>query len=250
MSRTLEVKNQLEVELSYSFTMWREVGELAISGSGTGTYTADTAIWAGGCILYARVEQNAIGSAAVVLTVTGAGGTGTCTIPARSQEHSGFLITDDYGAGITFDTVTSVAFTGGTAGEKIEIIAIPPTVYWADPEGGLIGFDNGFNFDPGTTSRAIPNKYIVVDHYKRARGETSININHLYQSFEKGMVWLRNRNVLLKAEIHDDGGTVASETYYFNKTRLMTTPTDFPDNADGAISGSGSYDKFMCIEEG
>jgi len=247
MARTLTVKNQLEVELSYSFTDWIVVGELVITGSGAGTYTADTAIFAGGTPIYARVKENAVGSAAVVLTVTGTGTSGTVTLDARSQEGSGVVITDSYAAIETYTDVTSVTFTGGAAGEKVELISIPPASYWDNALGGTIGYDTGFTYDEGTTSRAIANKYEVADHWKRARGETSININKLYQAFTAGLTWVRDRNILLKVEIKDDGGSTATETYYFNKTRIQSAPVDFSDNSDGAVSGTGMYNTLMCI---
>ena len=155
---------------------------------------------------------------------------------------------DEYSAAETFTDVTAIAFTGGTAGEKIEIISLPPTSHWTDTSGGTIGYDTGFTYDEGTTSRAIANKYNPADHWKRARGETSITINKLYQAFTAGLTWVRDRDLLLKVEIKDNGGSTATETYYFNNTRIQSAPVDFADNSDGAVSGTGMYNKLMCIE--
>ena len=247
MARTLTVKNQLEVKLSYSFTDWIVVGEIVVTGSGAGTYSADTAIFAGGTPIYARVKGNAVGAEALVLTVTGTGTSGTVTIPARSQEGSGVIVTDSYSAIETYTDITTVTFTGGTAGEKIEFVSIPPASNWVNALGGVIGYDTGFTYDEGTTSRAIADGYEIADHWKRARGETSVNINQLYQAFTAGLTWVRDRNILLKVEIEDDGGSTATETYYFNKTRIQSAPVDFSDNSDGAVSGTGMYNTLMCI---
>ena len=219
------VKNQYEAQLFYSFCPIQEVWTISITAANTYT-DSENAVDSTQCYdisagynLYALVTDNPIGvgltelecadGQPVVVTVVGADATysqtaqtGVATIPAYSQVGWAVLIV----AANTFGAVTSVTITGGSAGEQITIIALPASSTFT-----YIGFDQGFSWDEGTTSRAIPNKYVAVDHWKRTRGETTISISQLYQSFNRALTYIRGRDFTLKAEIHDDGGAAVSE---------------------------------------
>lgn len=243
---TNNVKNQYEMYLYYSFEPIRTAGELAITGSGAGTYTPDETVPGTGVTLYARVKDNAIGANAVVITVVG-NTTGSVTIPARFQEGQAREVTDSYGDAITFTSITSVTFTGGTAGEEIELLWLPAADQWVNPNGGEIGFDQNFSFNPGVTSRAIPKKYEPVDHWKRTRGTNSFSIGQLYENFDNALTFLRGRDVTLRLQRMDDGGADITEYIYLDLARISDNPTSESDGGDVETSGDGLYKRLVQI---
>lgn len=257
------VKNQYEAQLFYSFCPIQEVWTIDITAPNA-YIDAENAVdnvqcydISSGYNLYALVSDNPIGvgltelecsdGQPIVVTINGSDATyspnaqeGTATIPAYSQVGWAVLIQADN----TFGAITSVSITGGSAGEKITIIALPASSTFT-----FIGFDQGFSWDEGTTSRAIPNKYVAVDHWKRTRGETTISISQLYQSFNRAITYIRGRDFTLKAEIHDDGGAAVSEYIYFDKCRLASNPvTVGADGADITVAADGMYQKMVIID--
>jgi len=257
------VKNQYEAQLYYSFCPIQEVWTIDVTAADTYTDSENVANStqcydiSAGYNLYALVTDNPIGvglsdadcaeGVPVVVTVNGTDATysqaaqvGTATIPAYSQVGWAVLIVADN----TFGAVTSVSIAGGSAGEKITIIALPAASTFT-----YIGFDQGFSWDEGTTSRAIPHKYVSVDHWKRMRGETTLSISQLYQSFNRALTYIRGRDFTLKAEIHDDGSASVSEYIYFDKCRIASNPvTVGADGADITASGDGMYQKMVVID--
>ncbi len=260
---TRTVKNQYEVQLYYSFCPIQEIWTVDITAADIYT-DAENVVDAVECYdisdgynLYALVTDNPIGVGVselectevtpVVVTVVGATAdyspvaqTGVATIPARSQVGWAVLIA----AGSTFGSVTGVSITGGSAGEKIIIIALPVAATFT-----YIGFDQGFSWDEGTTSRAIPEKYVTVDHWKRTRGETTLSISQLYQSFNRALTYLRGRDFTLLAEVHDDGGAAISEYIYFDKCRLTTNPVTIgADGSDVTVAADGMFQKIVIVD--
>jgi len=257
------VKNQYEAQLYYSWCPIQEVWTIDVTAPDTYTDAENVADStqcydiSAGYNLYALVTDNPIGvgltelecteGQPVVVTVNGndatyaqSAQTGVATVPAYSQVGWAVLIVADN----TFGAVTSVSITGGSAGEKITIIALPAVSTFT-----FIGFDQGFSWDEGTTSRAIPNKYVSVDHWKRTRGEATLSISQLYQSFNRALTYIRGRDFTLKAEIHDDGGAAISEYIYFDKCRLASNPvTVGADGADITVSADGMYQKMVVID--
>jgi len=257
------VKNQYEAQLYYSFCPIQEVWTISITAPNTYT-DSENVIDSTQCYdisagynLYALVSDNPIGvgltelecadGVPVVVTVNGSDATysqtaqvGVATVPAYSQVGWAVLIV----AANTFGAVTGVTITGGSAGEKITIIALPASSTFT-----YIGFDQGFSWDEGTTSRAIPHKYVAVDHWKRTRGETTISISQLYQSFNRALTYIRGRDFTLKAEIHDDGGAAISEYIYFDKCRIASNPVTIgADGADITVAADGMYQKMVVID--
>ena len=242
---TTNVKNANEALLYYSYEDVELAGEFAISGEGAGTYTDKSASFpSGGADLIAIVTKE-IGSVPVVVTVTGLSDdatpieiTGEATIPAYANIDAGVKVTQADSK--KFTSVTAVTITGGAAGEKFEVIFVPQSGW------NLLGFDQGFSYDPGVIYRAIPKKFDAIDHYKRIRSEPTFNISELYQAFDKGLENVSGRDIVIKVLIKDDGGATITEELYFEKVRITAAKT-FPADGDATVAGTGRANRQIAI---
>jgi len=245
---TRTVKNQFEADLWYSFDPIVTIGTFKVTGAGTGTWTPVVGVdLSAGYDIYARVEGNGLQGSVMEVTITGEDDTlypyeitGEADLLERDQAGRGEVFTPSI-VGRKFTTISGVTITGGTSGDEIQIVHLPSV--WT-----LLGFDTGFTYDPGTTSRAIPNKYESADHYKRIRGEHTFTLNQLYQSLDRSLKFLQDRTITLKIGINEDGGSVYNEIHYLDVARVTTAPVDFgADGSDGSISASGLYNRELIV---
>ena len=242
---TTNVKNANEALLYYSYEDIELAGEFAISGDGAGTYTDKSATFpSGGADLMVAVTKE-IGSVPVVVTVTGLSDDatpvsieGTATIPAYANIDAGVKVTQADSK--KFTSVTAVTITGGASGEKFEVVFVPQS------DWNLLGFDQGFSYDPGITYRAIPKKFDSIDHYKRIRSEPTFNISELYEAFDKGLENISGRDITVRVLIKDDGGATTTEELYFEKVRVTAAKT-FPADGDATVAGTGRANRQIAI---
>jgi len=242
---TATVKNANEALLYYSYEDIELVGEFAVSGEGAGTYTDKGATFPDNGADLIVVVTKEIGSAAIEVTITGLSNdatpteiTGTATIPAYANIDAGVKVTQADGK--KFTSVTAVTITGGASGEKFEVIFVPQSGW------NLLGFDQGFSYDPGVTYRAIPKKFDAIDHYKRIRSEPTFNISELYQAFDKGLENISGRDVTVRVLIKDDGGATTTEELYYEKVRVTAAKT-FPADGDATVAGTGRANRQIAI---
>jgi hypothetical protein len=269
---TVSVKNQNEGLLYYTFRELGIIGELLVDDDGTdaGDYAdkvtemsaENQAALVGGTYgdnLYVKVNARAQGDEPVVLEVVGtdeddAAATQEVTIPARTQVDQGIVV-PEAAVGKKWKTVTSVLVKGTqpanhsiTVGTKFKLLMVPQQADYSTPgKGGLIKFDNGFGWNKGTTSRAIPLKYEAVDHYKRQRAENTLNISQFYTVFGGSLQFLRDRDVTIKLDITEDGSAEIAETYFFSKSRLNVPVSFGGDGADGTMDADGNFREMFII---
>ncbi len=261
----ISVKNQNEFLLFYTFREIGVIGHLNIDTNGTTvddytdlvnsmTQENQTALSGGtyGNTLYLNVEARAVGAEPMVIVVSGtdqldAAASEEVVIPARTQVDQTILVSDPT-SGQKWKTITSVlvkdpqpANHNITLGTTLQLIIFPIDSDFIAPKGKIINFDNGFSWNKGSTSRAIPNKFNPVDHYKRIRGENSISITQLYTLDEDSLQFLRDRDVTIKAEIHEDGSAEITETHYFSFVRLNTPMSAGGDGADVSQDADGNF---------
>ena len=242
---TTNIKNANEALLYYSYEDIELAGEFAISGSGAGTYTDKSATFpvAGADLIIAVTKE--IGDTAVEVEVTGLSDdatpaeiTGAATIPAYANIDAGVKVVQADSK--KFTSVTAVTITGGASGEKFGVIFVPQS------DWNLLGFDQGFSYDPGVIYRAIPKKFDSIDHYKRIRSEPSFNVSELYQAFDKGLENISGRDVTVKVLIKDDGGATTTEELYYEKVRV-TAAKAFPADGDATVAGTGRANRQIAI---
>ena len=269
---SITVKNQNEYLLYYTFREIGIIGLLSVDDDGkdaedyedkvTGmTQENQTALSGGtyGDNLYVNVYSKAQGAEPVVLEVTGtdqldASKTVEVTVPARTQVGQAIKL-DDPATG-KWKTIVSVLVKGtqpanhsATEGTQFQLIILPQkSDFTTDGKGGLINFDNGFSWNPGTTSRPIPNKFVSVDHYKRQRGEKTISVSQMYTVFGRSLEYLRDRDFVLLAEGHEDGGSSIFEKRYFSFVRLNVPNSAGNDGADLSMEADGSFRDMYVVE--
>jgi hypothetical protein len=194
----------------------------------------------------------------MVIVVTGtdqldAAASEEVVIPARAQIDQVVLVPEPT-SGQKWKTITSVltkdpqpANHSITLGTTIQLLMFPVDADFIAPKGKIINFDNGFSWNKGSTSRAVPNKFNPVDHYKRIRGENTIGITQLYTLDEDSLQFLRDRDVTIKAEIHEDGSAEIAETHYFSFVRLNTPISAGGDGADVSQDADGNFRQHFVL---
>jgi hypothetical protein len=265
---TTTVKNQNEFWLYYTFREVGMIGTLSIEDSiNAGDYEDAIPALSNensqalsdsnyGDYLYLKVEARAIENTDFIVEVKGTDNATTpnditkeVTIPKRTQVDQLIIVPEPDIQ--KWKSITSVLVKTGespTEGVELKLIILPQnTDFTTIGKGGLINFDNGFGWNKGSTSRAIPNKYNPVDHYKRQRGENSLNVTQFYTTFGQSLQYLRDRTFTLKAEVHEDGRADVAERYYFTKVRLNVPVSGGGDGADLSQDSDGSFSEMIVL---
>ena len=216
-------------------------GKVVLSAPATSTFE-DGNTSTTGVTLYA-VAENKIGSGKpsetstpILVTVTGkddsatpATITGTATIPANAVLGYGIAVVVT--GNKKWTDVTNITVTGGLYRDNIGLYSIPDS---ADFE--YLKWVDTCNWSSPTTSEAIPNKYESVDHYKRVRGEKTLELGDpKYTAAGEGVLKFAGTDITLKAQVLEDGIPPAKETKIFGTFRFdagvnvgedtVTTPT-------------------------
>jgi hypothetical protein len=270
---TITVKNQNEFLLYYTFREIGVIGLLSIDDDGKDAEDYESKIAAMtqenqdalggnyGSNLYVSMNAKAQGNKPVVLEVKGtdeadAEATVEVTIPARTQISQCIKI-DDPAVDKKWKTITSILVKStqptdheATEGTQFQLLILPlKNDFIADNKGGLINFDNSFSWSMGSTSRAVPNKFNPVDHYKRQRGENTINISQAYTVFGRSLEYLRDREFTLLAEGHENGSSKIFERRYFSHSLLTNVPNSAgSDGADLSMDADGIFRDMFVVE--
>ena len=236
---TSVTKINLECIIFYSLSVIEDVGKFILSAPSTGVFTANAGytIPATGVNLVVRANVPIKTTADIAITITGTkvgGGAlnGTATILKGSAEGQSY----DVDAGVDlWLTVASIAVVGGDAGDGFTIDVLPE-----DAEFEEIKFDEGMTPAEGNTTKPIFDKY-DLDHNKRIRGENRLTISAFYTNNYEGLAKVKNRDVTIKMEIHDDGGNNITEVHFYDKCRLgvsIETPAGPDDNVRARAEGT------------
>jgi|GEM_PF-5494356 len=266
---TTTVKNQNEFFLYYAFREIGIIGMLSIDEDGTDSSDYEDltlnmsqenqdSLTAGdyGSALYLKVHAKPQGELPMVVVVSGtdqadATITKDITIPARTQVAQCVLVTDP-----GWKTITSVLAKATqpsnhaiTQGVQLALVMFPQkSDFITTGKGGLINFDHGFSWKPGSTSKPIPNKFNPTDHYKRQRGENSLSISQAYTVFGQSLEFLRDRDVTILAEGHEDGSAQIFEKRYFSFVRLNVPLSAGADGADLSMEAEGHFRDMFIVE--
>jgi len=187
-----------------------------------------------------KSDQLAVGGTVTKLT------TKEVTISGYAQIGQLFEIEDPTNKWKTIDFVNVKSTSDPTVGSSLDVIMLPSKADFSPPHGSLINFDNGFKMTPGTTSKAIANKFNPVDHYKRIRGENTFSVSQFYTVFNESLQYLRDRDFTLKVEVHEDGAANIKETYFLSKVRLNVPLNVGGDGAEANVDADGNFRDF-CI---
>lgn len=243
---TSSVKNQLEALVSYSFT--------AVKHIGTGSVSAvDTISWAAGddslseygedLVLRAAVPIEAAADATYTITGTDALDAaleGVGVMPANSPQGRSVDVTPDAPSDL-FKTVSSIAVSGGVAGDKVEVMTVPLAATFT-----LLSYFESIEFPVGPYLRSIPDRYDTSDHKKRQRQENRITMSQLYQNHADGMARIEGREVTLMLQVEDDGGGSITETIFLSKADT-STPVNFAKEADAVVRGEGAFSRKLVF---
>jgi hypothetical protein len=245
---TLVSKIAIESLLSFNFTLVKDIGKFAITAPGVGTYTddPDTTLLVAGENLIIRATNVIQSAVNIVVTITGTDQadavlTGTATILQRVTEGQAYDVIPAT-PGLRFKTITSVGITGGVAGDGFEICVMPDETMYNE-----ICFDEGITPSEGTTVKQIFCKY-DLDHNKRVRGDKKLTISAFYVNNYEQLSRIKNRDVVIKQEIRDDGQSTATETIYYDLCRLGIS-TEVPAAGDDSIRarGDGSFGRLFIF---
>jgi len=242
---TATVKLGAEQHYAYSLYPVKDVGVVAVSEAGSGTWTPSTntidALDAAGedlCV-QASVPVNPTSDLVVTVHGTDQGAspiTGVATITKGVSKGQSFTVIQ--AAGTKFASVTSITFTGGVLGDEFHVRALPSSGSFVDMK-----YIQSANFNDGTTVKPIPVRYEPVDHVKRARGDSKLTMTEFYTKNTSSLRKIKERTagVTLRQEIHEDGKGNASEVYYYPKC-MLSAPANFPEgNAESVVNAEGNY---------
>lgn len=244
---TAVTKIGLETYLYYNTGTIEDVGVYASAGSGTGTFTpGDAVLPSGGADLMLRTNVPIKSEQDMVVTVTGtddadAALTGSATIGAEVAEGQAYVVTPNT-AGKKFKTVTTVTATNGVLGDGFELCTM--LNHDNDQE---IGLAESANVDPGTEIKPIYSHYDLFCN-KRIRGDKKLTITSLYRANTLDLSKIHNRDVVVRIDIKDDGGNVATETWLLDKCRLGVKK-DFPAGSDDVKeSAEGTFGRRFIFD--
>ena len=107
----------------------------------------------------------------------------------------------------------------------------------------LICFDGGLEATPGVEYRAIPRKFLAVDHYVRQRPEATLRLSGMFVSNWEGVERIRGRPVTIVVKVFPSGAGVPSEIQYYSNVVLNVPPisTAADGNANIEVQGEGSF---------
>lgn len=122
----------------------------------------------------------------------------------------------------------------GEPGDSVDLITLPGVA-----GDVLVCFDQGLTVELGDQFRAIPRKFVPVDHYVRQRVTNTITLSDLYSNGLDGLARLRGRDVTLILKFFPDGSAIPSEIHYFTNVRL-TVPTNIPDDPNESVTNNAT----------
>lgn len=240
---TRSVKNQLEGVLSYSFLPVKHIATGDVTAVSTVTFSAgDDALETYGEDLVLRAASPITAGSGSAYTITGTdadgGGalTGTATVPANVPAGQSIDVVPSISEH-KFATVTGIAVVGGAAGDKVEVLAVPPSASFT-----LLEFFESIEITTGPYLRSIPNRYDPSDHKKRQRQENKVSISQLYQSHTRGLAKFEGREVTLLMQVEEDGGGVYSETIFLSNYDA-STPISGPKEGDMTVKSEGTFSR-------
>lgn len=202
-------------------------GEVALGGPGAGNFIDGNASTTG-MTLYA-VALTKIGSGSpnetstpIVLSIAGKDDsatpvtiTGAATIPANSQLGAGVIVTvtgDKKFTDVTGITITS----GGLWRDFIGVYSIPNNTDFE-----YLTWVDSLKWPSPASFEAVPRGYEAVDHYKRIRGEKTLDLGEpKYTAYNEGVLKYAGTDITLKAHVLEDGIPPAKETYLFGQVRF------------------------------
>ena len=146
----------------------------------------------------------------VVTLKDGATTIGTATILAHSGIDTAvqFVCTNPF----TATPALTVTITGGTAGCTFSIWILDDTVAWMDLGQN---FNESISFQDGVIAVPVPRGWNATAFQKRTRSGNSMNLKQLYASNLEGVSNLKGKTILIKDEIHTDGGATIKEVNYY-----------------------------------
>jgi len=236
------VKLQLESVISYNLGTVKDVGKLAVTEPGSGTWTEDDEcdLPAGGENLVVRANTNIKSESDIGVTVEGTGDddaplTGTCTIEKLVAEGQSYDLRPSV-EGKKFKAIASVTVSNGIAGDGFDICVLP-----AEANDVEVGFDQGLQTNPGNQVKPIYRKY-ELDHNKRIRGDKKLTLGQFYTNNLTGLARINNRDVVIIQRFKDDGSNLASEIRYFDTCRLgISVESPSADDGEVKANGEGNY---------
>lgn len=238
----------LESVLSYNLGVIEDVGILAVTAPGSGTYTDDPdhALPSSGQNLVLRVNVPIKSAAAIVVSVVGTDQaalpvTGNVTIPAYSPEGQSFDVVPTLSTQ-RFASVTSVTFTNGVAGDGWTLNVLPLAAN--DQE---ICYIENITPSIGETIKPIFCNY-ELRHNKRLRAENGLSIQGFYVNNYEGLPAINQREVTLREDIKDDGGNSITEVRYYELVRLGVTTDKSADGSDNIrAKAEGSFGRLFIF---
>lgn len=140
--------------------------------------------------------------------------------------------------------VAAVAPGGALVGDVVYQFTFPdPAPADDNDDYTLICFDQGVVATPGVTYRAIPQKFMPVDHYVRQRPENTISLTDIFVSNWQGLQRIRGIPVTLMVQIRPYGGNGISEIQLYSD--VVLNPQTMNSGAEGndsvTISMEGNF---------
>ncbi len=238
---TSSVKNQLEALVSFSNTAVKLLATGSVTALDTVTYAAGAdslSVYGEDLVLRAAVPTGALaGTYTITGTDIGASGamTGEAIMPASSPQGQSIDVTPSLSE--FFETVTGIAVSGGTNGDKVEILTVPVAASFT-----LLSYMESVEVNTGAYLRSIPNRYDSSDHKKRQRQENQITMSQLYQNHTDGLAQIEGSEVTLMLQIEDDGGGAITETIMLSAADV-STPVNLAKDADAIVRGEGLFSR-------
>ena len=228
-------------------------GAAVTAVAGTGSGFTGTAVVVNGAVTDVLITNS--GSYTVAPTsFTVAGGSG-CTIGAGVLGTGLALGTSNVITGAPVDSIFPVQNAGAWTvypgyGYTVNLTTAQPGVtltLWALDETASLWFDLGMNYqdglsmDDGMMTSPVARGWNATDHAKRIPTANSFHINQLYCSQFEGVANLRGKTLMIKDEIHTDGGATVKETQWILKATVQNVNT-----AIGGGGGNHAADAVNC----
>lgn len=150
------------------------------------------------------------------------------------------------GAGTVWKTITGVTCTNGAKGDLIRLMVLPTDDDFKYPDwtDRAIALMRNWNIDPGEESYGVWEQY-ENRFNKRMRSEDNFTAMANYLRYRDGFPRIRNRDICLRLDCHDDGESSVSEQVYMNIR--LNAPINMAEGSPGEVSVTGRYTEIVVF---